>query len=122
MGNINPACGGGELGRGFYVGDQLWVAKAWAFNRHKQNAGVLKIEVPDQQFNALSIEVLTRTEAVSLRQRIKGQMATRTYMHGYDVLWSPIVGTMKIEADQYKYESTPAANVLNGAACTRTVV
>jgi hypothetical protein len=122
QGNIDPVAGGGELGQGFYLGDQLWAAKAWAYNRHKGNSGVLKVEVPESGFYALSIEPLTRLEAISLRRKIKALGATRTYLHGFDVLWSPIVGTTKVEAEQYKYESQMSINLLNGASCIRSVV
>jgi hypothetical protein len=122
QGNIDPALGGGELGQGFYLGDQLWAAKAWAYNRHKENAGVLKVEVPDSGFNSLTIELLSRVEAISLRRSIKAIGGTRTYVHGFDVLWSPIVGTTKVEAEQYKYESLMSTDLLNGESCVRSVV
>lgn len=122
LGNIDRTAGGGELGQGFYLGDLLWVAKAWAHNRHVKDAAVLKVDVPDSSFNGLSIELLSRTGALALRKNIKAINATRTYVHGFDVLWSPIVGTTRVEADQYKYESQDGTNLLNGASCNRSVV
>ncbi len=122
QGNIDHTLGGGELGQGFYLGDLLWVAKTWAHNRHGSDSSVLKVDVPDPSFNALAIELLSRTEALTLRKEIKANNATRTYTHGFDVLWSPIVGTTRVEAEQYKYESKNGADLLNGTLCTRSLV
>ncbi|WP_146750270.1 hypothetical protein [Pseudomonas sp. RIT411] len=123
VGKIDHSCGGGELGQGFYLGEMLWVAKAWAHNRHgKKNSAVVKIEIPDPEFNRLSIELLSRIDALALRTEIKASNSTRTYKHGYDVLWSPIVGTTRVEADQYKYESRRSVDMLNGVLCNRSVV
>ena len=122
QGKVNPKVGGGELGQGFYLGEHLWVAKSWAYNRYGNSSGVLKVEVPDEGFYALSIELLSRTEAIAKRKQIKNNNATRTYIHGVDVLWSPIVGTTRINADQYKYESQDAADLLNSTSCNRSIV
>lgn len=121
-GMIDHTQGGGELGQGFYLGDQLWVAKSWAHNRHGMNSAVLKVDIPDPEFNALSLELLSRTEALALRKEIKQMNATRTYLHGFDVVWSPIVGTTRVEADQYKYESKNGEDLLNSACCTKVLV
>jgi hypothetical protein len=122
QGKIDHTLGGGELGQGFYLGNVLWVAKAWAHHRHGNDSSVLKVDVPDPNFNALSIELLSRTEALMLRKDIKANNATRTYKHGFDVLWSPIVGTTRVEADQYKYESQDGTDLLNSTLCTRSLI
>lgn len=121
-GKIDHTIGGGELGQGFYLGDQLWVAKSWAHNRHGNNSAVLRVDVPDQNFNSLSLELLSRTEALELRKEIKSMNATRSYVHGFDVVWSPIVGTTRVEADQYKYESKDGEDLLNSTSCVRALV
>lgn len=122
LGKVDHKLGGGELGQGFYLGDLLWVAKAWAHNRHGNESSVLKVDVPDPSFNALSIELLSRTDALALSKEIKARNATRTHVHGVDVLWSPIVGTTRVEADQYKYESQGGTDLLNGTSCRRSIV
>lgn len=122
LGKIDRKLGGGELGQGFYLGDLLWVAKAWAHNRHGKDAAVFKVDVPDPCFNSLSIELLSRTEALALRKQVKITSATRTYEHGVDVLWSPIVGTTRVDADQYKYESQEGTDLLNGTSCSRSII
>lgn len=121
-GMIDHTQGGGELGQGFYLGDELWVAKSWAHNRHGKDSAVLKIDVPDPKFNALSLELLSRTEALALRKEIKQMNTTRTYLHGFDVIWSPIVGTTRVDADQYKYESKNGEDLLNSSYCPRALV
>lgn len=122
LGKIGRTLGGGELGQGFYLGEMLWVAKAWAHNCHLNDAAVLKVDVPDSSFNVLSIEVMSRIEALALRKEIKANITTRTYVHHRDVIWSPIVGTTRVEADQYKYESQVGTDLLNGALCNRSVI
>jgi hypothetical protein len=122
LGKIDRTLGGGELGQGFYLGEMLWVAKSWAHNRHLNDAAVLKVDVPDSSFNVLSVELMSRTDALALRKKIKATSTTRTYVHGFDVLWSPIVGTTRVEADQYKYESQDGTDLLNGALCNRSIV
>lgn len=121
-GKIDHTLGGGELGQGFYLGDLLWVAKAWAHNRHGVNSAVFKVDIPDPEFNSLSIDLLSRTEALALRKEIKAMNATRTYTSGADVIWSPIVGTTRVDADQYKYQSRNGIDILNGVTCTKDVV
>ena len=40
VGNVQISRGGGELGKGFYLGTQLHVAKAWAKQMHNSQAVV----------------------------------------------------------------------------------
>lgn len=120
-GAISPAHGGGELGQGFYVGDKLWVAKAWAHNRHGTTGAVLEIKVPEANFFSLSLAVLSRTEAIKHRNSIRATGTTRTHLFGFDVVWSPIVGSTRVDADQYKYESSTSVSLLNGSACQRNL-
>ena len=122
QGKIKTNAGGGELGQGFYMGDQLWVAKSWAKNRHPNNPSTLKITISEDDLLKLSIDILNRTDALRLRREIKRRSQTRTYQHGYDVIWSPIVGSTRIDADQYKYESINSSNLLNSSSCSRELV
>lgn len=120
-GHIDITRGGGELGMGFYAGDYLWVAKAWAANRHGNDGAVLNIALQDCKFFSLEPLLLSRIDALGHRNAIKSRNATRTFTFGQNVVWSPIVGTTRVDADQYKFESAHSENLLNGEDVLRTV-
>jgi len=118
-GNVDVSQGGGELGQGFYTGDYLWVAKAWAANRYKKDAAVVKFEIPDTEYFALKPLLLCRTDALKHRNDIKAASATRTYRFKVHVVWSPIVGTTRVDADQHKFEDKKSESLLNGSLVPR---
>lgn len=122
LGCITVSRGGGELGAGFYAGDFLWVAKTWAANRHGGQGAVLKLGLDDKSFFDLQPLLLSKTDAILNRNAIRVKAATRTYLFGANVVWSPIVGTTRVDADQYKFETTKAELLINGPTVTRTVV
>lgn len=120
-GNVDVSQGGGELGQGFYTGEYLWVAKAWAANRYKKDAAVVKFEVPDIEYFALEPLLLSRTDALKHRNDIKAQSATRTYTFKVHVVWSPIVGTTRVDADQHKFENMKSEILLNGSLVPKSL-
>ena len=121
-GKIDVNIGGGELGMGFYTGEYLWVAKSWAANRHGANGSVVQVEVTDKEFFDLEPLLLSRLDALKHRDEIRKADATRTYTFNQHVVWSPIVGTTRIDADQYKFESAKSESLLNGPSAFRKVV
>lgn len=121
-GKIDIKVGGGELGMGFYTGDFLWVAKSWAANRHGLNGAVLHVEVNYKDFFDLEPLLLSRLDALKQRDEIRKTRTTRTHTFNGNVVWSPIVGTTRIDADQYKFESIKAERLLNGPDVTRNKV
>lgn len=121
-GAIDITKGGGELGMGFYTGEYLWVAKTWARNMHKGNAAVVELNVPDDDYFKLDPLLLSRVEALAERKKIKTNSATRTHTFGSNVVWSPIVGTTRIDADQHKFESLVSELLLNNSATPRKIV
>ena len=57
-GGVDVTLGGGELGRGFYTGEHLHEAKAWAFHRHgEKKNNVVKFEVVDATVEGLNFHV-----------------------------------------------------------------
>ena len=121
-GAIDVSKGGGELGMGFYTGEYLWVAKAWARNRHKHDAAVVELSVPEDEYFKLEPLLLSRTDALSERNRIKAAATTRTHTFNANVVWSPIVGTTRVDADQHKFESKASEALLNSATIPRKTV
>ena len=119
---IDIKIGGGELGMGFYTGEYLWVAKSWAANRHGQNGAVLHVELNDKDFFDLEPLLLSRLDALEKRNEIRKANATHTHTFNENVVWSPIVGTTRVDAEQYKFESETAQKLLNSPNVERNKV
>lgn len=121
-GSIDVALGGGELGRGFYTGEFLHEARAWAFHTTVEgNARVVEFEIDDADFFATAPLSLTASQAMAYRNNIRLADATRTYLFDRNVVWSEIVGSDRVKGDQYKWESSAAGTLINGPKVTRTV-
>jgi hypothetical protein len=144
--DINVTVGRGELGQGFYLGDQLHVAKAWAWNKHNRSTSVLEVKVPRQSFSRLgNIVCLTGIWA-----RPAAQPA---YVYGCDVIYAPIMGGLGsvrsyiaavnsgwvpwhprylykgsplwmwgFPPHQSKWESQPSQDVLNNPSTLRSII
>ena len=117
-GKIDISQGGGELGRGFYLGTALHVAKAWAVQMHGCES-VVEFQYDDDEFWAFDIESLTDIEALECRSYIRTRDLTRTYLFSKDVVWGPIVGGPKVYCDQHKWESFKGEAFLNGNSVLR---
>ncbi|MDN2709086.1 hypothetical protein O0880_06565 [Janthinobacterium sp. SUN118] len=118
-GKVDVTIGGGELGMGFYTGEHLWVAKSWAANRHGLQGAVVHIEVEEDDFFGLEPLLLSRIDALKHRDEIRKANTTRTHTFKGNLVWSPIVGTTRVDADQYKFENSKAQALLNGAKVHR---
>jgi hypothetical protein len=122
-GNVDVALGGGELGMGFYTGEYLHVAKPWAIHRYRdRQQNVVTFDVGDADVGAMDVLIFDRGEASFHRSNIKRSRRTRTYRFHCDMVWSPIVGTDKIFANQHKWESDLSQNYLNSAVCIKGIV
>lgn len=122
-GNVDVNRGGGELGQGFYTGERLYLAKAWAFQISgdaRQN--VVEFSKPDAEVASLTLEVLDHGSAALKRHHLRRARATRTFQFGVDMVWAPIVGTDRIVGDQCKWESKVAEKLLNGNLCARKIL
>ena len=121
--NISVNKGGGELGQGFYSGEHLHEAKAWAYQRfNKRKKNVLELEVDDNDFFSLEIKELNINQANLKRSFIKKINQTRTFHFNVDLVWSPIVGTSRVSGEQYKWESIDASNLLNSVKTIKTII
>jgi hypothetical protein len=98
--------GGGELGQGFYVGDLLHQACAWAWNKYKKEYSVLVFNLNDEDFLKLNIDVLDSEQASRLRCRLRAEKKQHTYIRGVDAIWSPVVGKRIPNFNQIKFESS----------------
>lgn len=122
-GKVDVAKGGGELGRGFYTAEHLYVAKAWSTGRHgARKKNVVKFIVPDEEVDLLDIEIFNGPAATLHRSNIRRAKKTRTYEFGCDMVWSPIIGKESIISDQYKWESSKSEALLNGTKVPRSIL
>lgn len=118
-GKVDTSLGGGELGQGFYLGDALHVAKAWAKQKYNSEVVVeFQIDEDDLLLN-FNIECLNRSQAIYFHKLIKANGSTRKYLFFKDIVWAPIVGGPKLYADQYKWESKKGQCFLNGSSVLR---
>src|SRR5687767_14776699 len=88
-GTIDVTQGGGEFGRGFYCHVSEARARTWVLNRTQQPA-VLRLEVPDSDYQALNIHTKTVQQARRLTQRIRAKHQQRIYLDGCDVIEGPV--------------------------------
>ena len=122
-GRVQVARGGGELGRGFYAGEHLHLAKAWAFQRYgDRKDNVVEFDTPDPKIVQLDVVYLDGPTAPSQRTNIRRGGMTRTHTFGCDMVWSPIVGNASVVGEQFKWESINSELLLNSLAVTRRIV
>lgn len=122
-GGVNVALGGGELGRGFYSGEHLYVAKAWAYQRFGDRVGnVVHFDVSDTRILSLKIKFLDYEKAIRQRYSIKRNKKTRSYIFNVDMVWAPIVGSERASGDQYKWESLASQSLLNAPMTIKKIV
>lgn len=121
-GNVDVTSGGGELGRGFYTGQYLWLAKAWAFGRFaERQRNVVEFDVPDSEVGRLNVECPDGASATLIRSNLRRARTTRTHLFGCDMVWAPIVGKENITSDQHKWESDQSQKLLNGSKVNRKI-
>lgn len=122
-GNIEVCLGGGEIGKGFYTGQYMYIAKAWAYHKHNLvNAknDVLQINIDDNSFLGLDPHLLNQSETLACRWKLKRDGTQHTYVFNKNIVWAPIVGGTKPCGDQYKWESKDSEKFLNSNLVVRT--
>ena len=121
-GQVDVTQGGGELGQGFYTGQYIHTAKTWAVGRYgDRRRNVVEFDVPDNEVDALDLQMFSGAEATALRNNIRRHGKTRTYTFDCDMVWAPIVGKPSIVCDQHKWESLDSQALLNGPLVSRRV-
>src|SRR6266404_8722673 len=109
---IDVARGGGELGRGFYAGENIALAAAWAQGRYAARAKVVKIEIPESDFVMLRIKTINHIGyLIRFWKQLQNKKQTRHYLFSVDVVVAPFA-TISFSY-QYKFESLNSESVLN---------
>lgn len=110
--NIDVTRGGGELGRGFYVGENIALAASLSRGKFGANGVVIKFDIDDSAYVSLNTRVLNRRQYVySLWQSLITRARAFQHLFNVDVVCAPFA-TIDFSY-QYKFESQNAQNTLN---------
>lgn len=110
--NIQVKKGGGELGRGFYTGENIALAAALAFGKFGPSGKVLSLDINDHHFAGLNIRVLTKRKVVYEHwKHLIFKKESHHFTFGQDVICGPFA-TIEFSY-QYKFESEKSEDVLN---------
>lgn len=122
IGKVDASKGGGELGKGFYLGNYYHVAVAWARHKNSKDAAVVSFSLQAFPTSGLYRKELSRLTAVQTRLQIRQAGQQKSYTFNEDTVHTYIVGgSVDRTAEQLKAESKDAENFLNQAATVRTV-
>jgi hypothetical protein len=110
--NIDVTRGGGELGRGFYLGENIALAASLSKGKFGNNGVVIKFDIDDSAYVQLNTRVLNRGQYVfRLWQSLLRRRIAFGYLFNVDVVCAPFA-TIDFSY-QYKFESTAAQGTLN---------
>jgi hypothetical protein len=110
---VDVNLGGGELGKGFYLGDNLSLAITWAKGKYSKTASVLQFDVNNTNYAKLSLKQMNHRDVKSAWRQLRKNGTTHTHVFGFDVVFGPL-GTNSYAA-QYKFESNSAESLLNSS-------
>lgn len=116
---IDRTKGGGELGMGFYLGDNLAMAVIFAKGRYGINSGVVEFDIEKKEFAKLELWLIKLRQRVYLKWRmILANNKRFTYVFNKDIVMAPYA-TVDV-CVQYKFESVKAESLLN--ASTKRII
>lgn len=110
--NIDVTRGGGELGRGFYLGENIALAASLSKGKFGANGVVIKFDIDDSSYVRLNTKFLNRRQYVHrLWQSLIRRARAFQHLFNVDVICAPFA-TIDFSY-QYKFESQDAQNTLN---------
>ena len=111
---IDVTKGGGELGRGFYVGENVSLVASRAKGKNQNDFAVIEFNVDNSEYIRLNIKNIGRRELVYKQwQSFFKRNITRTFLSGFDVICAPYA-TFDF-SNQFKFESKAGEDVINNA-------
>jgi hypothetical protein len=116
--DVNINLGGGELGQGFYTGDNLTLAITWAKGRFRKPA-VLDFSIDNGQYALLYFHRLSHFQVLNTWHQLRKLGTHRTHHFGADVIFGPLA-TIPYAA-QYKFESNNSQILLNNSTIQRVL-
>lgn len=108
--DVDVSKGGGEMGIGFYAGENLSMAIAWAKGRWKKPS-VLEFDVSNKSYAQLSFKQMNHRQVLNDWHQLKRANMHRRHKYGFDIVFGPLATNPF--AVQYKFESITAQNLLN---------
>jgi hypothetical protein len=114
--NVNVNIGGGELGRGFYLGDNMTLAISWAKGRNRQ-PGVLDFNIDNRQYAQLSFRQLSHTQVLNTWHQLRKLGTHRAHLFTFDVVFGSLATAPY--ACQYKFETNNSQTLLNNSTIQR---
>lgn len=111
---IDVSRGGGELGQGFYAGENIALAVSFSKGKFGSGGKVLKIKIDDSDFAQLNVRTLNSRQYVFRKWRsyLKRNISN-THKFNVDVICAPFA-TISFSY-QYKFESMSSQNTLNNS-------
>lgn len=110
--NIDSRKGGGELGQGFYLGDNMTMAISWAKGRWKK-ASVLEFNISNSKYARLNFKQMNHKQILRDWYQMKKLGTHKSHKYGYDVVFGPLVTNPF--AAQYKFETKVGEILLNNS-------
>lgn len=101
---VDVTKGGGELGQGFYVGDLMYKACAWAWNKYTEQPAIIRYQINDEEFVQQDVLCLSREAAKRKRFEIKKKNSKRSHKFNVAAVWAPVVGIDVENFNQIKFE------------------
>ena len=114
--------GGGELGRGFYIGDLPHEAFNWSRQIYKEDYAVVELKIEDDDILIQQPHCLNYEETCWERNKIRNLNQTRTYLFNENIVWAPVVGKNIPNFNQLKFESNNAENLVNSNVVDRKIL
>ncbi len=116
--NVDVTIGGGELGRGFYTGENVALAAAWAKGRYHKKGVVIKLDMQDDEFIKLNIKTINNRRILNrLWKRLQRNREEYDFLFNFDVICAPFA--LIDFSYQYKFESNNAQTKLNNNKATK---
>ena len=109
---IDVTKGGGELGRGFYLTDNVALAASLSKGKFATDGVVIESVIKNKHFVKLDILVLKKRKSIyKIWKKLYAKKTSRNHIFNVDVVSAPFA-TIDF-AFQLKFESKKAENILN---------
>ena len=111
---IDVTKGGGEFGQGFYVGNNLHLVSALAWQKFQENMSIVEYEINASSLPTLRILILSKTQAKAIRYKLaKKRRKRQLYFKDNDLVIGPVVGRPFSDYSQFVFVSKDGECYIN---------
>ena len=113
---IDVTKGKGELGKGFYVANQMHRVFAWAYHKNTKSYNVVRFDIDAELLLHLDIIFIDREYAEQEWAKMKSKDnkdTEETYEYHHDAVWAPVIGGNIDNMNQIKFESQKGESFIN---------